>query len=252
MNRSGATGASRADAPLGARTFFALFRGFLIVFPDIGDSPGRPANRPVSRPPHSTRETAIIQAKERDKSIALHQTDATGSAGARERWSLLPLFTTSFKDAINRHTTPSTSKLKVDEPLRPAAVRRSSTTVPNPEIRVAFTGGPPCSRHVIWKLGSVPLSSICQTRETRPSSFESAPCLRALSHSSCKARPSVCVALGLSRTIGPSPRNCFCREEDTGAACARTRASSGTPRQFRSVSKSWLVASPSNRSEYRT
>ena len=54
--------------------------------------------------------------------------------------SLLPVFTTSFSGAVNRHVTPSTSKLNVDEAFRPAAVRRSSTTVPNPEIRFSLHG----------------------------------------------------------------------------------------------------------------
>src|SRR5689334_22410971 len=96
------------------------------------------------------------------------QPDAPWPEGGGGRESPPALFTTTFRGAVSRHATPSTAKLKVEEALRPAGVRRSSTTLPNPGTRVLLTRGPPHSRQVISKLGSAPSASIRQTRETTP------------------------------------------------------------------------------------
>src|SRR5271154_1950786 len=147
-----------AGAPAEAAAFAAFFRGIPEVFSGIRDTPlglvsPPPAGRTITTlAPSDTRnrrQTSERSAVDRPRP-ALDA--ATHRDSTRERVSPVPVFTISCNGAISRHLTPSTSKLRVEDALRPAAVRRSSTTPPNPKTGTGFTFGPPRSRQAISKM----------------------------------------------------------------------------------------------------
>ena len=131
--------------------FVALFRGLRGVLSGIGESraPHFAAASPKSAVADSTQSLAARELRNREKSsLFLPSPTRLWPAGSEDGGSRGPVSTMSFSGAIKRHMTPSGSKLNIEEALRPAAVRRSITTLPNPELASGSTGGPPRSRHI--------------------------------------------------------------------------------------------------------
>src|SRR5690348_7532200 len=122
--------------------FAAFFRTLLVVLSGIGESqplPAPKANRLAGRSRNLTQQICAGQEKGRRKPIPPQAGPAWEGAGGSG--SPPPAFTTFFSGATSLHKTPSASKVQVEEALRPAGVRRSSTTLPNPGIRVPLIRG---------------------------------------------------------------------------------------------------------------